>query len=68
MTDRIDIADPLAEICERLGLEPRFVGTLTIAAGEATALVYRRNENGAKYIDLDTNLPATDCRAFKVLT
>ena len=49
-TERIDISQHTNAICELLGLEPAFVKELVITPSAATATVYRKNENGSKFI------------------
>ena len=66
MTDRVDIAEPINEICERLGLAPKRVGRLDIKPGHLTATVYRVNDKGDKYLD-DTGEPAVETREFDVI-
>ncbi len=68
MTERIDIHNPLAEICGRLGLEPELVGKLVITPVKVTATVYKRNEDGKKYIDAATLMAAAVEEEFKVKT
>lgn len=68
MTDRIDIHDPLTEICERLGLEPQFVSQLLISPFTVTATVYEKNENGEKYVDALTAVVAAAEKEFEVKT
>jgi hypothetical protein len=50
MTNRIDIGDPVAEICRRLGLEPADVAELRIRPREVIATVHLRNDEGRKYV------------------
>lgn len=66
MSDVIDISEPLREISDRLGLEYNCLKRLVITPLEAVATVYRKNEDGAKYINLDTGWTAIEERVFKV--
>jgi len=68
MSDRIDIADPMREICDRLGLEYTFVKELTINAGSVTATVFLANESGHKYVTGPNEVAAVATREFKVLS
>lgn len=66
---RIDIHDPLSEICARLGIEPSFVSRLEVTArGDAVAVVYKRRESdGKKYVD-ENGDAAIETLSFKVST
>ena len=64
----IDIHDPVCELCERLGLDPRLVGRLVLTPRSATVVVYLTRADGAKYVDPDTNSPATRIESFEVQT
>lgn len=64
--DRIDISEPLTEICRRLGLVPANVAKLVLTPRAATATVHKLNEDGQKYLDPDE--PAVETIAFWVRT
>jgi len=40
-------------MCRRVGLEPDDVGQLTITPTKLTAIVYKRNTDGHKYLGAD---------------
>lgn len=66
MSERIDISEPLREICERLGLSYTFVRAMVFSPNELTAIVYLANEQGQKY--LVEGEPAVETRVFRVTT
>lgn len=73
MTDRIDIHDPITEICERLGLIPQLVGELildlTIKPSTITATTYvTGGASGSKQINTETGNPITQTTTFPVTT
>jgi hypothetical protein len=74
MTDRvIRIREPLYEICDRLGLEPHNVKEMTILPDRVSVLHYKTNQDGYKYVVLDsggktTNQVAIEELSFRVLT
>jgi hypothetical protein len=65
LTDRIDIADPIREICERLGLQPSDVGRLDITPLECKAEIFLNNAYGSKYIAADGGV-AKETRTLEV--
>lgn len=66
--ERIDIIEPLFEICERLGLEPNLVAKLVITPRNATATIYRTRKDGSKYLDPVTTDAATRTETFDIKT
>lgn len=68
MTDRINIHQPIYDICGRLGLVPTNVAELVFRPRTVTATVYVLNEQGAKYVDPATGQPPTETREFEVTT
>lgn len=66
MTDRINIHDPIFELCHRLGLEPTSVKEITFRPNDVTATIYKTDENGSKYLEADQQTVASETRAFKV--
>jgi hypothetical protein len=70
--DRIDLSDPireicerLREICERLGFKNTDVGHIDFTPGETTITVYLNNNHGSKYVDPDTGEVAMQTLTFK---
>jgi hypothetical protein len=68
MNDRIDISEYTNGLCYALGLETSFVREMRITPTTVTATLYKPNENGAKYIDPESNEAAVEEREFKVTT
>lgn len=69
--DHIDISQPVAEICKRLGLKETYVNRLDIRPGDVTVALLRGKEGrckGAKYIDENTGDVASEELHFKVLS
>lgn len=64
----IDIHDPIYELANRLGLEPNDVREITFRPRSVTATVYPLNDQGSKYVNPDTNDPATETLEFEVTT
>jgi hypothetical protein len=50
VTDRIDIHDPIWELCDRLGLEPESVAQIIFKPDRVIAKVFLRNEHGSIYL------------------
>jgi len=50
--------DLIAQICERHGLEPNHVRSLTVDTRHIEFEVFKLNDNGKKYIDHDTGMVA----------
>lgn len=67
MEDRIEIGRPIGEICALLGLEPANVAKIVFTPTNVVATVYKIRDGG-KYIDEETNQPATEEKAFEVST
>ena len=63
-----DCADPVFDICERLGLEPDNVLELVVRPYDVRAKLALLNENGAKYFDEDRGEVATTTRTFQIST
>ena len=66
--ERIDLHDPIFNICDRLGLKPNFVRRIDFYPSEVIAEVYLPNENGAKHIDPETGGVAFETKRFEVST
>lgn len=67
MSESIIITEPVREICARLGLDFKNVGSLSLTPSTAKAEVYLINESGSKYIRDDGEV-AKETRTFKVRT
>lgn len=63
--DTVDISEPVATICETLGLDVNRVCRLDLEPGRAKAVVFRENEHGSPYIDTETGEAAQDTFEFK---
>lgn len=48
--DTVEIGEPIAEICARLGLEPKNVKEMIFTPRTLKATVYDLNESGSKYV------------------
>jgi hypothetical protein len=60
---------PYSEIgpfLERLGFEPNMVREFTMNPSDVTVTLYKSNERGSKYVDLETGEPAVETLKFKV--
>lgn len=68
MSEKIDISKHVEGICEALGLESTFVGHLSIDPHKVVADVYRKDEDGSKYVDEETRRVAMDSMEFLVKT
>lgn len=68
MTDHIDIAAPIDNICRQLGLNPHHVRRLDITLDNATAEIYELNEHGSKFTSLATHEPVISTKTFDVRT
>ncbi len=66
MTDRIDIREPTAEICRRIGLDPSNVAELHWTPSELKAVVFLVNETGHKYLVDEAGVAAKEERVFEV--
>ena len=55
----------VANICKKLGLEPRFVKRLELTPRTAIATVYKKNEHGQKYLS-DLGEAATEVLVFEI--
>jgi hypothetical protein len=59
--------DLIVPICEALDLgDPNLIRQLTIKPALVEVDIFLLNENGMKYVNLATGLPATEKRVFKV--
>ena len=58
MSERIDLAEPVFAICERLGLHPNNVARLDIYPFRTVATVYKERD-GKKYTD-ESGDPVTE--------
>jgi hypothetical protein len=67
MTDRINIHEPIYELCRRLGLEPTTVSEIIFRPDHVRATVFKVNANGSKYIGTDGAAASTEVR-FDVTT
>lgn len=68
-TTRVDLSDTLKALCQRLGIaDYTCVREMTITPTHANVTIYRRNEDGAKYVDPETDTPATRTETFAVTT
>jgi hypothetical protein len=63
--DRIDLSDPILEICERLGFKNTDISHIDFTPGETTITVYLNNKHGSKYVDPDTGEVAMQTLTFK---
>lgn len=63
----IDIANPLVELCHRLGLKPQNVACLVIFPRKVEATVYLLKDGNEKYLRHDGE-PATAVQRFEVST
>jgi hypothetical protein len=61
--DRLPVVNLACAICRRVGLDPDDVAELRIRPRRMVAIVYRRNDDGHKYID-GHGRPATDVWEF----
>jgi hypothetical protein len=71
MTDRIDIHDPITELCKRLGLEPTDVAEIVFKPRHVTVTVYLKDAQGAKYLTVTKDGRkgiASETRSFQVAT
>lgn len=68
--ESIDIGQELRSLCQKLGLVEQYsnVASLVIEPSTVRATVYLNDENGSKYIEEDTNEPASEEVSFKVST
>jgi hypothetical protein len=66
--DRINLHAPIYELCDRLGIDPNNVGRVNFFPDRCEVMMFRLLDNGAKYVDLDRNVPAVEWREFKVRT
>ncbi len=64
---RIDIHDPIDELCRRLGLSPQDVGEIIFRPSTVIATVYKTNGGGKKYVEVDGEI-ASEIREFEVTT
>lgn len=51
MSDRINIGREIKKLCDKLGLEPTNVASITFEPSSVTAVVYKVNDRGAKYLE-----------------
>lgn len=66
MSERTNIHDQVAEICQRLGLTPANVQQLQITPGRVTARIFVLDESGKKFVNPDTDVPAVETHTFEV--
>jgi hypothetical protein len=65
---RINLHDPIYEICARLGLEPTRCTRLDIRPGKTTVEILKTNANGKPYVDPATEEAATETLSFKTIS
>jgi hypothetical protein len=53
MSEKLNIHENVSGICSQLGIEPALVRRLDVTPTSVTAEVYKRNEQGSKYVDED---------------
>lgn len=68
MSDKIDVHNEVQSICDKLGLEPERVLRLDMYPFEFVVEVAKLNDDGAKFIDEETNEPAKEVLTFAVAT
>jgi hypothetical protein len=66
VTQRIDLRDLIADMCERFHVEPRDVLQITLKPSSATLLIAKRNDDGNKYVDAETNTVATREQTWRI--
>jgi hypothetical protein len=64
--DRIHVGREAAALLQKLGLEPSFVKELHLTPNKATVTVFKRDENGAKYMEPTTEYLPLDEQDFDV--
>lgn len=58
----------VSEICRKLGFgDPNLIRSLTLTPVSASAVVYKVNAAGEKFVDPETGEPATETREFSVI-
>lgn len=67
-TNRINISEPLQQICHLLNLRYDQILELTLQPLDATAVICLLNEEGNKYIDPDTDDVAKQTLTFQITT
>lgn len=68
MRHRIDISEPLKEICDRLGIQYDCVRELHFEPSAVRAEVYELSEHGSKWVDETTGEAVTATLEFEVKT
>ena len=59
--DKINVGREASALLQKLGLEPGFVKELHLTPRQATVTMFKRNEDGSKYlVDADPLLPSED--------
>ena len=66
--EHVDIREPVAELCARLGIEPTDVSRIHLRPGDVTIEVFERNAEGKKFVDPTTQEAARSVIERKVLT
>jgi hypothetical protein len=56
-TRRINLHDPINEICDRLGVNVRLVNQINITPSYAVVVSYKPNEDGKPFIDENGDVP-----------
>ena len=60
----VDLTAEITSICEKLGVFPADVRRLDIAPRQIIVETYKKNENGNKYVDLDSGEAAVESETF----
>lgn len=66
--DRVDISEPLEEICRRLGLEYHMVKRIEFGPRDLRAIVYKANADGHKHVEPLSGEPVLEELSFEVRT
>jgi hypothetical protein len=66
MTERIDMHEPIAEICRRLGLDPTQVSVICVTPTAISVRFYLLDASGKLYVQRGE--PAHAWRTFEVWT
>ena len=70
MAERIDLSEPIKDICEALGLDPNYVYEISIVPLSAGVFLFKGRDGrckGEKYVD-DNGQPAIEFVGFEITT
>lgn len=70
-TDRIDIREPVRDLCRRLGLDETYVARIDVTPSYVTVDLYCGRDGrclGPKFVHEGTSNPAMETMGFEVLS